>query len=130
MKAIAQQFLNFEDPALGFAERRTFLRKIAFCILTFNFLRSFPPTPIFLSYPAPPNFYLLSPPLFIPTSPRPQRPIIFRPFSLSLITIHLHQTLINIYKTITYVTISHLYKCRECSTNQTFYAKQTQCQNR
>ena len=99
-----------------------------FFILTFYF------SPLILSFShTPPAFSPITHPLFLTTHqiydttpPRPQRPIIFCPFSLSLITISLHQTLITIGKPITYVPIRPLYKCRECSTNQPFYAKQTQ----
>ena len=38
-------------------------------------------------------------------STRPQRPIIICPFSILLIAINMNQTLINIYKTITYAPI-------------------------
>jgi hypothetical protein len=74
MKAIAQRFLNFEDPA--------FLRRIAF------FLQL---STIYFS--------------LHPHSYRRERPIIFCSFSLSLTAINLYQTLITIYKTVTYITI-------------------------
>jgi hypothetical protein len=48
---------------------------------------------------------LLSTLFKFPYSTRPQRPIIFWPFSTSLIAINLYQKLITIYKPITYVTI-------------------------
>jgi hypothetical protein len=51
---------------------------------------------------------LLLPPIpsyYIPPSYRLERPIIFCPFSILIIEINAQQTLITIYKTITYVSI-------------------------
>jgi hypothetical protein len=72
-----------------------------------------------------PTTNLIIPQKNYPNSTRPQRPIILCPFSLSLTTIKQQLSTSNNFVLICLLS-SVLYTCKEHSTNQPYYAKQTQ----
>ena len=61
-----------------------------------------------------------------PRSIRPQRPIMLCPFSISLIAINTHQTLITFYKQVTYVPIKPFTNVKNVRQIHPYYAKQSQ----
>jgi hypothetical protein len=98
MKAIAQRFLNSK---LNLSPRETQHLKLN------PLSRSAAKIRPSVDGPRPRSLQLLPPTpfIYIPSSHRRERPIIFCSFSISLIAINMNHTLINIEKTITYVPI-------------------------
>ena len=109
-KIIAQRFLNF-----------------AFLLLPFNFPVPFPSYPPSSPPPPQPSYLPLT---TDPHSTRLQRPIIFCPFSISLIAINPHQTLITIDRPITYVPIGLFTSVENVRQIGPFMQNKAKCQNR